>query len=49
MNLSDADLYGTSIGKGVVNVTDHSWLRHNNTFAADTTVNVQDGDSLPRQ
>ncbi len=39
-------LYGTNIGKGVVNVTGHSWLRANNTLAADTTVNVQDGVHL---
>jgi hypothetical protein len=46
LELYDAYLYGTSIGKGTVNVTNHSWLRSNNTFSADTTVNVQDGQHL---
>ena len=46
MSLTDSYLYGTNIGKGVVNVTGHSWLRQNNTLAADTTVNVQDGVHL---
>jgi hypothetical protein len=46
VSLNDAYLYGTNIGKGVVNVTGHSWLRANNTLGPETTVNVQDGQHL---